>query len=276
MQFDWFTMTIQIFNLAILIWLLRCSFNLPAVDSLQTSAPHQNNTFDQATPKAESAEQCEQHCVSMLKELDHQRINIVKKMHEEAEEQRNSLFNSAQKAADEMLRKRLNSLQSELYQLQNDVLRKSVKEIYAIAGKVLTDLAGQDIQQVMIDKFLEQLASLDATQHADLVKALTTSSYHINLRCAFEISDVQKSVINQKIANIVSQAKTIKIKFTYQHIPDLISGLELKIGDWKLTWSAHHYLEELQEHISDIVQLTPLKQQNLTPSVRESLTSHDK
>lgn len=251
MPFDWFTIVAQIINFAILLWLLRRFLYRPILNGLDARELRLKKILQDANDKDTEAQKRQEHFESKLHELEQQRSLVLEKAQDEALEKRKELFDSAQKAADDMLRKRLISLQSELKNLQHDVLNKNVKEVYAIARKLLTDLAGIELQQAMVEKFIVQLGALQDNQRSTMFSALQASNGLVTVRTAFVLTDEQKDLIKHTLKRLISDKQHPVITLNFSHVPGLIAGLELSIGGWKLVWSIHAYLESLQERVKE-------------------------
>lgn len=251
MPFDWFTIAAQIINFAILLWLLRHFLYRPILDGLDAREQRLNKILEDANNKNSEAQQRQEHFESKLYELEQQRASVLEKAQDEAFEKRKELIDSAHQAADDMLRKRLVSLQSELKNLQHDVINKNVKEVYAIARKLLNDLAGKELQQAMVDKFIVQLGSLQDQQRTSMLSALQSSNGLVTVRTAFDLADEQKDLLTHSLEMLVGNEPKQVIKLDFSHVTGLVAGLELSIGGWKLAWSIHAYLETLQERVKE-------------------------
>ncbi|MFT6270938.1 MAG: F-type H+-transporting ATPase subunit b [Alphaproteobacteria bacterium] len=273
MPFDWFTIAAQIINFTILLWLLRRFLYRPILDGLDAREIRLNKILDEANSKNIDAEQRQNICQHKEAELEQQRSAILEKAHSEAKEKRIELFDSAQEAADEILRKRLESLQSVLLNLKHEVLSKNMDEVYATAGKMLDDLAGVKLEQAIVDKFLNQLKALQGKQYEALHGAMKDSN-NILVRSAFALTDEYKHKIEHTLINVLSADKPVSVTLNFMLVPTLIAGLELSAGGWKLAWSIHSHMQNLQDRVSEVIQLAPLQRNgNSEPKDEQSKTT---
>lgn len=259
MPFDWFTIVAQCINFIVLLWLLKRFLYRPILNGLDAREQRLKNVLEQANDKKAKAERLMDEFQHKQQELQQMRDSMLKKAYEEASEERQCLFDSAQKAADDMLRKRLLALQQELQDLQHDVLNRNVEEVYATSAKILTELAGTELQQAMLDKFLTRLEALPEEQKATLLNALEKANNSVLLRSAFEFSEQDKNKISQAFQTLFAMQDMPVPVFTFKLIPELAAGLELSVSGWKLAWSINHYMQSLQASVHDNIQLAPLQ-----------------
>lgn len=192
-------------------------------------------------------------------ELQQQCESVLKKAHQQATEERRCLFDSAQKAADEMLRKRLESMQQELQNLQQEILKKNIAEVYATSTKILTDLAGIDLHNAMLEKFITRLEVLPVEQKTNLFNALENANNIVLLRSAFEFSEQDKNKIIQTLQTLFVNQDLSAPDLRFKLIPELVAGIEMSVSGWKLAWSIRHYMQSIQNCVHDNIKLAPFQ-----------------
>ena len=73
----------------------------------------------------------------------------------------------------------------------------------------------------------------------------------------FEVSTTQLARLQDCLQAKLATEKQANIVLSQSKVPELISGLELTLSGWKLPWSVHNYLSELQQHLDAILELGP-------------------
>jgi F-type H+-transporting ATPase subunit b len=256
MPFDWFTVIAQGLNFIILLWLLKRFLYKPILDGLDARETRLKKVLDDANDKNDGAEKQQKEYDHKLQQLEQQRTYILKQVHDDAEQERKTLFLDAQQAADDMLRKRLQSLQLELRDMQHDVLNRNVEEVYATTGKILSDLAETKLEQAMIAKFLIQLNALKGKDFTAFLSALEMTNNLIVVRSAFELTSKLEDEIRQALQTLLSNESILALNVNFTCVPNLIAGLELTVGGWKLAWSVEHYMATLRERMNDVLKLS--------------------
>jgi len=268
MPFDWFTIVAQIINFSVLLWLLRRFLYQPILNGLDAREMRLEKILEEANSKNADAEQRQNSCQHKEAKLEQQRTSILEKAKTEAKEQRIKLVACAQKDADEILRKRLDALQSVLRNLQQEILSQNIEEVYATAAKILDDLAGIELEQAIVDKFLRQFNALQSEEYETLLEAIKGTNIVV-VRSAFVLSDKYKSNIERTLNDLLSKQNPSSITLNFICVPTLMAGLELNVGGWKLAWSIHDHLKKLQDRVNEVIQLSVLKQSNKPEPVVE-------
>jgi F-type H+-transporting ATPase subunit b len=268
MPFDWFTIAAQIINFSILLCLLRRFLYRPILDGLDAREMRLTEILEEAKAKNADAKQRQNICQHKEAELEQQRAAILEKAQTEAKKKRIELCNSAQQAADEMLGKRLESLQNVLLNLKQEVLRQNIDEVYATARKILDDLAGIELEQAIVDKFLNQLKALQGKQYKALQYAIKGAN-NIVVRSAFPLTNEFKTKIERTLVNVLSKEKPVNLTLNFVLVPRLMAGLELSAGGWKLTWSIHSHMKKLQDRLNELVGLAPLQHNSNSKPIDE-------
>lgn len=266
MPFDWFTVVAQSINFIVLLWLLKRFLYKPILNGLDAREKRLQNVLHDAKSKHSQAQALQQEYENKHQAIEQQRASILKATQDEADEMSKTLVKSAQKAADDMLRKRLGAIQHELHTLQQQVLHRNVDEIYATAGKLLHDLAGVDLQQIMVNKFLDRMKSQTEEQNATLVSALQRSNNSITIRSAYALSDKEQNKISQVLTTLLGKKAPSDLKLSFILVPQLVAGIELSISGWKMAWSINQHLQTLQQSVIDLLQLAPL-QTTISPNL---------
>jgi F-type H+-transporting ATPase subunit b len=258
MPIDWFTIIAQTINFLILLWLLKRFLYRPIIDGLDAREKKIADILADADNKKIRAKTLQNEYEQKLSEIETERLKSHNSATKAAEAAAKNLLDEAQLDAESLVKKRLVALQLEVNQLKHDVLQKSVHEIYAQCRKILDDLAGVELDHLMFDKLLQRLDELNTEHTEQLVNALDACDNKVLIRSAFELNPAQLERLQAGIQTKLTTAKQGQIVFTQSKVPELISGLELTLSGWKLPWSVHNYLTELQQHLDAILELAPV------------------
>jgi F-type H+-transporting ATPase subunit b len=259
MPFDWFTIVAQIINFLILLYLLRRYLYRPILSALDARELRVKNALKEASTKNIEAKRLQKLYKQKDAELAQDVQQIIEKAKTDAKARSAKLLDTARITADEILLKNLELQQSKLLSMQQHIQDRNVAEVYATAGKILHELSGTSLEKAVMDKFLSRISKLEAEEYKALCEAIQSTNTLL-VRSAFELTDKNKKEITSVLMNILNQQKILPVIVNFVHVPNLISGLELNGGTWKLCWSAQYHLKTLHEKVSDILQLAAVTQ----------------
>ncbi|WP_166423666.1 F0F1 ATP synthase subunit B [Paraglaciecola sp. 20A4] len=257
MPIDWFTVVAQGINFLILLWLLKRFLYRPIIDGLDARESKIAGILADAESKEKQALGLQNQYEQKLKLIEQQGTQIVDSAKQEAEISAKNIIDEARLSADDLLKKRLTALQQEISQSKQGVLQESMREVYALCRKVLGDLADKELENMLFEKLIQRLNTLQERQISELKNALAGSGNRVLVRSVFSLNNAQLSLLQECLQNNFVADKTLKIELTQSLVPHLISGVELTLNGWKISWSAHDYLTELQQQIESVLDLSP-------------------
>lgn len=269
MLIDWFTVAAQTINFLILVWLLKRFLYRPIQDAIdERERQTAKIVADAANLKAEADQQLQTY-VQHNQQFAEQRDSLLNDATEQANRERDKLIEDAKRAAEQLRSNRLQGLQQELVGIQQHIVSQNLREVYATSSQVLTDLAGEDLQQKMFERFLQRLQSafsketlIDHTQHQAVeLKPGDVVVVH----SGFALNDKQRQQIEQCLhqqlpshqANTYNPnhtqstgQQTASLRLDFQVDAELICGVEISVNGWKLAWSSNNYLQRLQQKVA--------------------------
>lgn len=160
MLIDWFTVTAQIINFIILIWLLKKFLYKPVLkmitDRQNEIAKHLNEA---EVKKREAEEEC-QLFQSKIQEFEQQKTERIKKLNEEIKQLQDRLRAEARHDIDEQRAKWLSNLKNEQEGVFRDLNQRIQTELFSMMRKAMTDLADTDIHERLVAIFLQRLKTI--------------------------------------------------------------------------------------------------------------------
>ncbi|SIS81267.1 hypothetical protein [Neptunomonas antarctica] len=256
MLVDWFTVGAQTLNFLILVWLLKRFLYRPILDAIDSREKKIAATLAGADmKKAEALEERDDY-VRKNAEFEQQRAVLMQDSIEEAKKQGQTLMDEARKLADALSEKRRSALQQEQQAIRADISRMTREEVFAISRKVLSDLAGIELEARMVEVFTKKLASLD-----EPLKTFTDAFTHnhtlkishdsVLVRSTFELTAEQKGAIQEILHKLVSDAnKPSDFSIRFETTQALISGIEMIANGRKIVWSINDYVDTLEKSVS--------------------------
>ncbi len=250
MLIDWFTVSAQVVNFLILVWLLKRFLYKPILHAIDAREKRIAAELADADAKMSEAQQERDEFQHKNEAFDQQRSALLNQATDEAKTERQRLLDEARQAADALRAGRQEALQREQQSLGDEILRRTREEVFAIVRQTLTDLAGTTLEERMSEVLTRRLQELNKEAKEGLAMALKTSSDPMLVRSAFELPSEQRSAIQQALNEIVSA----DIQVRFETAPDLISGIEFIANGWKVAWSITDYLASLEMSVGELLQ----------------------
>ena len=249
MLIDWFTVSAQVVNFLILVWLLKRFLYKPILHALDAREQRIAKELADADTKKTEAEKEREKFQKKNEEFDQQRDELLSKAKDEARAERQRLLDEARQAADTLRAKRQDALKREQQSLNDEITRRTREEVFAIARKTLTDLAGTTLEEHVSEVFRRRLRELNNEAKEGLAKALKTSSDPVLVRSAFQLPSEQQSAIQHAL----QETFTAEIQVRFETAPDVISGIELTVNGRKVAWSIAEYLASLEKSVVELL-----------------------
>ncbi len=250
-MFDWFTLAAQIMNFLILVFLLKHFLYNKIIEVMEKRKQRIASKLDEAQQKKESAEQKVQEYDSKLEELETTRKEKLKEAEEEAETRHKELLKEARQEVEQSREEWQKALEQEKQQFLNDVRQMTGEQIYAVTRRLLKDLAGEDVEQQVVRKFLEQLQQLQETDEETYHTLQELPQDHpLYVTSAFELSKDLQTQISDTLKQFAQRDSDIE----FTRNSELLGGIELRVNGSKFQWSIAGYLDALEDEWNDALQ----------------------
>lgn len=251
MLIDWFTVTAQALNFLILVWLLKRYLYKPILHAIEVREQRIDTQVNDAAALQVKAQN--EHDIFTHKNavFDQQRAEMMQQASDWVDSEKQRLTTIAEQDAHAAQTKYQHSLVKQASKLKKTLSRKATQEIFAIARKTLKDLAGASLEQQVLNVFIDLINAMDKPAKTVFAKALKTASVTQApiLRSAFELTEAQRTTIQQAI----KQAFSVDITLKFETKLALLSGIELSANGQKLVWSIDDYLLKLEQNVNGLL-----------------------
>jgi F-type H+-transporting ATPase subunit b len=241
-QIDWITVTAQIVNFLILVWLLRRFLYRPVMDAMAKRERRIADRLEEAARREEDAERSRREHEEAREEFDARREELLDRAREEAERERRERLDAAR---DETAAAR-REWQREVEREREDFLRRlrseSAEALREVLGKALAGLADQDLEKRIVEVFLERLKRLDDGEK----RRLAEPEGPVKVTSAFELDPATRGRITRAIHEHVDE--TLEVE--YATSSELLGGLEIEAGGGRVGFSLADYVDRLGERLS--------------------------
>lgn len=249
MLIDWFTVSAQVLNFLILVWLMKHFLYKPILHAIDAREQRIAKELADAEAKMAKAQMERDEFKRKNEKFDQQRDELLSKAKDEVEGERQRLLNEVRQAADDLRAKQQDALKREQQSLNDEITRRTRDEVFAITRKTLSDLAGMTLEERMSEVFDLRLRNLDDEAKESLATVLKTSSDPAILRSAFELPSEQRSLIQ----NALNETFSAEIRVRFETAPEVISGIELTTNGQKVAWSIADYLASMEKSIGELL-----------------------
>lgn len=243
MLIDWFTVTAQVINFLVLVYLLKRFLYGPIMRAMDEREKRIALRLEEGQKKKDEAQQEMERYQGKNRELDVRREALLSQIKEEAEGRRKELIDEARSQVDAIRTNWYEAIQREKEAFLQNLRQRAGKHTYAIARRALKDLANVDLEHHIVGVFIERLRNLTGEERDALDESIRTSGGKVYLRCAFEIPQQMA----QEIVEVLQDYGPDTLDSQLEISSDLICGIELKVHGRKIAWSLEEYLETLEE-----------------------------
>jgi F-type H+-transporting ATPase subunit b len=249
MLIDWFTMIAQLINFLILVWLLKRFLYKPILNLVDEREKRIAMQLQEGETLKKEATSELNNFQRKNNEFDQQRQELLNTAINEVNAERQKLFEQTRNDI-EKLRLRLHeTLKNEQQNLSSEIIRRTQTEVFNIARKTLLDLASVSLEDQMTEVFMNRIKKLDPKEKELLLLAITEVHGEIIIRSTLKLS----SALKVKIDNFIRKDLFFETDAKFETAPDLVSGIELIAGGYKLVWSIDDYLGSLETHITELL-----------------------
>jgi F-type H+-transporting ATPase subunit b len=253
MQIDWLTVSAQIVNFLVLAWLLHRFLYGPITRAMERREQRIAQRLNDAQRMQEEAEEEARTFRADQKALDDQREQILSKARQDADMERDRLFDEARREVADQKRRWLDDLAQQRDTFVRDIRQHARANFFALARRALGDLADADLQDRMSRIFQEKLATLDEEARGRLAAAGRDTSNAAIVRSGLDLAPETQRRITRTVQDEILADALVK----FERKPDLICGLELKMGGQTVAWNFDRYLETLERQTAEEIDTLP-------------------
>ncbi len=236
MQIDWLTVSAQLINFLVLVWLLQRFLYRPVLDAmdkreariasrLAEADRREANARDEARAWREKTEAFERKADALLVEA-----------REAAERQRRTLVEAARTEVEATRERWQQAIVREQQDFREALERELAASALEVAKRLLADLAHASLQHEALATLARRLESLPEEERA----AMAAAAPRLRLASAFEVDARSRDELVEALARTLGTP----VELECVRKPELLLGVELVGNGRKLDWNAAAWLEE--------------------------------
>ncbi len=250
MQVDWFTLSAQVINFLVLVWLLKRYLYGRIVQAMNDREAQIVSRLEEAARQRAEAEREAELLRTKNRELEERREQLLAQAKEEAESYRQQLMEAARQEMESTQAQWLESLRREQKELLQELRERLGQQVFAIARNALKELANTELEGQILKVFVERLHALAPAERESLVAAVRDSDHEVEVRTAFPICPEAREDLSRFLREQLDERLDVR----FMTVPELVCGVELRAQSQRLVWSLDSYLESLEADFLDVLE----------------------
>ncbi|HPD20587.1 MAG: hypothetical protein ACOX3E_02315 [Desulfomonilia bacterium] len=249
MIIDWFTVIAQIINFLILVALLRFFLFGRIRSAMRERKAQIESSLEDARKKQEQAARELESCRVEILAWEEQRDELMKEASREAADKRRQLLQQVKEEAGKERERILRSLKEKKHELARDLRLMSLEDAARISRRVLSELSTAEVEQGIVNVFISRIRDLPRDRKDKLTQAVREGKNTITIRSSFVLG----RALQEKISIVVKEEFTVASPVEYRHEPALVLGIEMKVDDYTVSWSAADFLTDVEERVATAI-----------------------
>ena len=243
MQIDWITVGAQILNFLVLVWLLNLVLYRPVTRAMEGRADAIRDRFAKAERREAEAAREAELCQAERVALEERRTEMLDDAQEEARALAHRLEREARADVDMRRGAWVDQLRDEQARFLGELRHHVAGHVGRVARRVLSDLAGADLETAMANTFIKQLHGLESKTLADLRAEAEDAGGDVSIESAFVLNAQGRA----RLEDAVREKIHADARIAFREEADLICGLRLRIRGQTVQWNVDDYLDALEE-----------------------------
>ncbi|MEN8259856.1 MAG: hypothetical protein ABFS02_04585 [Pseudomonadota bacterium] len=243
MQLDWITVSAQIVNFLILVFLLKRFLYGPVIRAMDRREQRIAERIHQADAAVADAEWLKRRYEVNQKTLETEREQLILLARQDAEKQRTVMLEELRREIDERRALWAAQLKRDRELYLTDLTRMIGGEVMSIARRTLRDLADTGLEQNMIRSFIDGIEA-DAERFLGRIPSIESDWTIVT---GFELSQADRDFVSERLRQLFSGRPAPR----FRREPEMVCGIALESGGRRWAWSVDAYLKELEQKVSE-------------------------
>jgi F-type H+-transporting ATPase subunit b len=243
---DWFTVAAQIVNFLVLVALLKYFLYGRVIRVIDQREQDIAARIDDAGRQQERAREQVEAGLEKNRQLDAERKHMLSEAKQEADTRRNQWTHEARQQVDQLQRRWEQTVDQQKQQFLQDLRQRTGAQVLDVARRALADLTGVELQERLVETFIQRMQQLDEDEHRRVVGAVNGSAEPITVYSSWEIPDHQRGPLVETLRRHFGVDREVR----FERDRDMVCGVELRSGGHAVGWSVDAYLDTLLETVS--------------------------
>lgn len=230
MEFSWSTFFLEIINFLVLVWILKHFLFKPVMAVIRQRQANIDNQLAESRRINDQSATLKEEYENRLANWEHECQLARKELSKEIEAERVSRLDLLTQSIEQERKK------AEIAELRQRMETVRERELQALqqsaqfATSLLSKASGPELEARLLNILLENLSSLSADDAANLLLQWGGAPDVIEVSSAYPIPDNKRRELEVSLAAI----SHLSVPVRYEEKPDLLAGLCITIGAWRL------------------------------------------
>ncbi len=264
MQIDWFTFFAQIVNFLIVVFLLQRFLYKPVMRAMAEREVKIAAEFEQAETLARQAEEEGARYRAQRAEIDAEIDTLMSEATAVAADRRKTMVAEARQEVEAMQDRWYAAVEHEKDVFLYNIRTRMGEQVFHVAQTALADLADVEMEEALVDVFLDKLAEQNFDEIAG-VEAEAETPPAVIVRSAFELAPATQQRIVQALQahvtedtgshdgrdpSTASARRTLALDVEFEQTPELICGIEAQLENRRIAWNLRDYLDDFEAELA--------------------------
>jgi F-type H+-transporting ATPase subunit b len=246
---DPFTVIAQIVNFLILVWILRRLLYGPITRAMTARETRIREEGEQARRLREEAQAEGERYRQQVARFEAERDTKLAEARAEVDEWRRTHIQTVRTEVEAMRQRWQQAVQQEKDAFLLEVRHRAGHEVLAATRRALRELADSDLEARLVTRFLARLQEVSPEARTQLATAVRQNGRRVHVRTAYALSEADRERV--RLALQETFERDLPTEFETQ--PDLIAGVELRVGGLKVAWALDDYVASIEDALRDTV-----------------------
>ncbi len=242
MQIDWLTVVAQIINFLILVWLLKRFLYQPVINAMDRREQRIAERLHSAERREQTAIDTTRDYRSKIETLERDRDQLMEKASRDVEKKRQTLLEQARSEVVDKRSHWQHQLTEEKQDFVRSLTRQTADAVQTISRRALADLANAELEQQIIQSFIQRLKTLDQASRDVIVEATGP----VRIMTSHELEPAVRDRLMRAVHENIAEG----LELTYTASADLLCGIELTAAGQRLGWTLAEYLLDLEQRMN--------------------------
>ncbi len=248
MLVDWFIVVAQIVNFLILVALLRWFLYRPVLSVMAKRKEAIRREWEEARQLQEKADDELAEHRRLRQRLEAEKEDWRRQARSDVEQERHRSMEQMRQDIEEQRRRWRADLERQQEAAMERLRTRLLDQVQSVARRALADLASVQLEEQIVDRFLDRLDRLGADRREALLKELEQEGGSARLRTGFGLSEERREDLRRRLSDCLPPLAAGAL--TFERAPQLLCGIELRTSTQMIGWNLEEYLTALDRNLS--------------------------
>ena len=247
MELSWSTFLLEIINFLVLVWLLKRFLYRPVQDMIAQRQSGIAQQLAAAQQQQEEAQRLRAQYEHRLAAWEQERRQARETLSQELNEQRTVQLAALQAELAQAQEKAQVSTAHRQAEMQHELELQALQQGAQFASRLLAETAGPQLEERLLERLLEDLATLPDDRVNALRGNWGNHPANITVTTAYPLADEQRRRLEERLQQLTGQTLPVD----YRQDSGLVAGIRITIGAWALHASVRDDLQDLAAFAHD-------------------------